>query len=846
MANTKASKKSGSKKKVPYNTNPKSSVQSEEKAKARQQLAAILMLAVAVLLFLLSIIKGESGWTVLHECAFGVFGITFYIIPFLIGFLAIIISFQRFKDSFVSKSILTVLMLIFLASAIFICFEYEADCEYLKTVADTYKSYSKVGGGAFGALLGIALGNLLGKTGAAIVTVIAFLVTLAILTGTTVNKMLRPAQKIKENVAHRREQRREEREAAYEEDADFESESRAADKPLKPDFNMKIEKPKKDIFSDEDSSKPRSRKGKKEEYGYPVSEVKTEDKDIPMTMEDIFKTTKQIDAEKALEKAKEKIKLDKEKKAMEKAVEKAFESTPATDSVDYAYPPVELLLPNNSKSDVNAQREMEENAKTLINTLESFGVSASITGISRGPSVTRYDVKPAVGVRINKITNLADDIALNLAASGIRIEPIANRSSIGIEVPNKSSTMVRIRELIDNSEFKKAKSDLTVSLGCDIAGEPKYTDLSKMPHLLIAGTTGSGKSVCLNTMIMSILYKTSPNDVKFIMIDPKGVELSVYNGIPHLLIPVVKNPRKAAGALSWAVQEMMKRYEMFEDRKVRDISSYNKVIEKEEGIPKMPKIVVIIDELADLMMVASAEVEDAICRLAQMARAAGMHLVIATQSPRADIITGLIKANIPSRLALKVSNGLDSRIILDSNGAEKLLGHGDLLFNPVGASKPTRIQGCFVDDKEISNVVDFIKHNGSASYDEDISKEIDLLASQDKNSKSSKSSDDSAGSSDPMIEKAIELVVETGTASTSFLQRRLSVGYARGARIIDELEEMGIVGPSEGSKGRKVLLTKEQWLERNAMSSDDQLTFGDEEENAPIIETSEDSVPFDV
>ena len=810
MAAKKTSAKRGGKKVAAK----KSNTYIEERDKSRRQVTAIILMAAAVLLFLLAVIKGESGWFVLHQGAFGVFGITFYVIPFLIGYLAVVISLENLQKLFVSRIVEVVLLLIFVSSSVYVCESYVADSDYFKAVGDAFLSYSKVGGGALGAVVGVGVGNLLGKTGAAIVCIVASLVLLAIITGTTVNKLITPAKKLKKTVDERRENR-----VSNDDKVPYDEDYRA-----KPNFDIPIEKPGKDVFDTGKSTAKKASRKKSVEYGYPQSS-KVERTEPEMSIEDIFKTRKQLELEEAAKKAKEKIELAKEKKAMEKEVEAAVSVT-SSESVDYTFPPIELLKPNRHTSVAGAQREMEENAEILIDTLESFGVKATITDISRGPSVTRYDVKPAVGVRINKITNLADDIALNLAASGIIIEPVANKSAIGIEVPNKNANMVTLRELIDTSAFRNAKSELTVSLGHDIAGEPRYTDLSKMPHLLIAGTTGSGKSVCLNTMIMSILYKSSPDDVKFIMIDPKGVELSVYNGIPHLLIPVVKNPRKAAGALSWAVQEMLKRYKQFEDRKVRDIASYNKVIEKEKDVPKMPKIVVIIDELADLMMVASAEVEDAICRLAQMARAAGMHLVIATQSPRADIITGLIKANIPSRLALKVSNSLDSRIILDKNGAENLLGNGDLLFSPVGSSKPTRIQGCFVDDSEIVKVVDFVKNNGAATYDEDVAKQIDELATQEKNSKGRE--EQSASSSDPMIDRAIELVVETGTASTSFLQRRLSVGYARGARIIDELEEMGIIGPSEGSKGRKVLLTKEQWLERNAMSGDDQVTFDDE------------------
>ena len=455
-------------------------------------------------------------------------------------------------------------------------------------------------------------------------------------------------------------------------------------------------------------------------------------------------------------------------------------------------------------------------------------MEAELVGVTRGPSVTRYDIKPAIGVRINKITNLSADLALSLATTSIRIAPIPNKTAIGIEVPNSNKNTVGIRSLLESPAFEKMNAKkLTVALGENIAGEPQFADLAKMPHLLIAGTTGSGKSVCLNSMIISILYNAEPSEVQFIMIDPKGVELSVYNGIPHMPTPVVKNPHKAAGALAWAVKEMMNRYALLEQYKVKDIKSYNKLAKNDPDMIPMTQFVIIIDELADLMMVAPGDVEDSICRLAQMARAAGMHLVIATQSPRADVITGLIKSNIPSRIALSVANGLESRIIIDQNGAEQLLGNGDMLFNPIGSNKPTRIQGCFVSEEEIEKVTDFIKKQGRGEYDEDIDKQFDELATKEKGKKANDAEPQGESDYDPLIEKAVEVILEYQAASTSFIQRKLSVGYARGARIIDELEQMGVIGPSEGAKPRKILITKEQWLERNAMKPTDQISFDD-------------------
>jgi S-DNA-T family DNA segregation ATPase FtsK/SpoIIIE len=488
----------------------------------------------------------------------------------------------------------------------------------------------------------------------------------------------------------------------------------------------------------------------------------------------------------------------------------------------YHKPPLSLLAAPKNTANRDTSEELRTNAELLVNTLKSFGVQTRIVDISRGPTVTRYELQPSVGVKISKITGLADDIALNLAAAGVRIEaPIPNKAAVGIEVPNKTSESVTIREVIDSDVFRQAKAPLTVALGRDISGHEVICDLSKMPHLLIAGATGSGKSVCINTLIISLLYHSTPDEVRLLMIDPKVVELGVYNGIPHLLVPVVTDPRKAAGALGWACTEMMQRYKIFADAGVRNIIGLNKLAETRDDIQKMPRIVVIIDELADLMMVASKEVEDSICRLAQLARAAGIHLVIATQRPSVDVITGLIKANIPSRIAFAVSSSVDSRTILDTGGAEKLLGRGDMLFSPMGASKPTRVQGCFVDDKEVEDVVEFIKNGeNSTAYDHQILDEIERQAVQEKGKKDS--NDDGGGFSDEdeLLPQAIELVVDAGQASTSYLQRRLKVGYARAARLIDDMEAKGVIGPFEGSKPRQVLMTRQQWMEMRMNQGD--------------------------
>lgn len=497
------------------------------------------------------------------------------------------------------------------------------------------------------------------------------------------------------------------------------------------------------------------------------------------------------------------------------ATVKPIRPAPKTPTVEVPAIPTSLLEYSPEPDMDSVEEELNANGEKLIETLQSFGVRATMLEACRGPAVTRYELQPAAGVKISKITNLSDDIALNLAATGVRIEaPIPGKAAVGIEVPNRKVSTVRMRELIESSAFRRAESPLTTVLGRDIAGELVMADLAQMPHLLIAGSTGSGKSVCINSLIVSLLYKSTPQEVRFLMIDPKVVELGIYNGIPHLIVPVVTDPRKAAGALGWAVTEMLRRYQQFAANNVRDLNSYNRLAQERNYIDEqgmrmehMPQIVIIIDELADLMMAAPNEVEDSICRLAQMARAAGMHLVIATQRPSVDVITGIIKANIPSRIAFAVSSQVDSRTILDMGGAEKLLGRGDMLFSPIGNNKPTRVQGCFIDDREIEAVVEFIRQAAFAEYDEGVMEEIERGGAQEQ------SGDSDSPEGDPMIPEAVRCVVEAGQASTSLLQRRLRLGYARAGRLVDEMEQMGVVGPHEGSKPRQVLITWQQYLE---------------------------------
>ena len=515
--------------------------------------------------------------------------------------------------------------------------------------------------------------------------------------------------------------------------------------------------------------------------------------------------------------------------AMEKpaASEQAAAQTPVedaepVDTFQYQYPPIELFERSPDESDPTAQDELKANAQKLVDTLESFGVRTRVLDISRGPAVTRYEVQPMAGVKISRITSLADDIALNLAVADVRMEaPIPGKPAVGIEVPNHKRQAVYIRSVFESQSFLRMSSPLGIALGKDIAGVAQVADLCKMPHLLIAGSTGSGKSVCVNSIIMSLVFRSSPEDVKLLLIDPKVVELAEYNGIPHLLMPVVTEPKKAAGALGSAVQEMERRYRMFAENNVRDIKSFNKLAAERPDLEKMPYIAIVIDELADLMMVVGKDVEDSICRIAQKARAAGMHLIVATQRPSVDVITGLIKANIPSRIAFAVSSQVDSRTILDGAGAEKLLGQGDMLFMPVGAPKPTRIQGTFVRDEEISRVLDFIKSSATVQYDEAMIEAMEKHAIQDGKKGSSGADSDEDSDSDPMFKQAVEVVIDAGQASTSLLQRRCKLGYARAARIMDEMEQKGVIGPYEGAKPRAVLISSQQWLEMQMNQPDE-------------------------
>ena len=620
---------------------------------------------------------------------------------------------------------------------------------------------------------------------------------------------------------------------------------RETGKPLRP---LKPFKPKDQIFTYADGETPKSApreekfeidfissprrsrpvstapadKADDTEKDIPLSEVTEENLDEFIPDDDTLSADASEIVKDAIKTANAKLKKNMEDVSSYKEEKKKIKK-------EYKLPPIECLNEPVFGNDEDFASEMRVTAKKLVDVLKSFGVETTLIGVSRGPSVTRYELSPAPGVKISKIINLIDDIALGLAASGVRIEaPIPGKSAVGIEVPNKTRSTVTLREIIASAEYKKHKGKLlTVALGKDIAGNINCADLSKMPHLLIAGTTGSGKSVCLNGMIASILYNATPSEVKLLMIDPKQVEFTVYNGIPHLLVPVITDARKAAGSLAWAVSEMDNRYKTFAQCGVRDIGAFNKYIKDHPELQYMPQIVIFIDELNDLMMVSPKEVEDSICRLAQKARAAGMHLVVATQRPSVDVITGLIKANIPSRLSLSVSSQVDSRTVLDCIGAEKLLGNGDMLFSPVGISKPVRIQGAYLSDEEIEKIVDFIKEQENAEYDDEIMDEIERNAVADKKKGGGAScavAEENDGEYDDMLDDAVNVITELNSASTTVLQRKLRVGYARAARIMDELEQLGYVSAAEGNKPRKVLVTRSQYLEMKAgadISNDD-------------------------
>ena len=813
------------------------------------RIAGVVLFALSVLFFFISVIKGQGAWLFLHNLYVGAFGMfASWVFPILTIVITVLYSIKEHEPKLLLvKSAESVAMILFISAFIHICRNQPGDV-FKEAVVNSYNSAPEIfNGGFFCAVLGWLMLTF-GKAPAVIVDLILIFVVFMFLSGITIIQFLKGAakpatatyDKVKPAIDEKIEQRKRAK--------------AAIDVPLDPVAPSEE--------NEQESDKSKKKKKKKDESEAPQSE------EMRVSQQIIDDINAAIEKKKA-EKVHNNSQIVQEPKSIDEIVENATDSNAKKASSDndkasekfevtgeqmnstvedYVIPPVSLLKAAKHAKEKDISNELKNSAEKLVETLHSFNVDATITDISRGPSVTRYELKPATGIRISKITTLTDDIALNLAATSIRIEaPIPGKSAVGIEVPNSIRNSVSMREIVDSPEFSRQKSKLSAGLGKDISGNCVFCDVAKMPHLLIAGTTGSGKSVCMNSIIVSILYRAKPDEVKFLMIDPKQVEFSKYAGIPHLLVPVVTDARKASGALGWAVSEMLQRYAKFSETGVRDIEGYNKYVQKHDDMEPMPKICIFIDELADLMMAAPKEVEDSICRLAQMARAAGMHLVIATQRPSVDVITGLIKSNISSRIALTVSSQIDSRTILDSSGAEKLLGKGDMLYSPIGANKPTRVQGCFISDEEIEELCDFIKNQGESEYDENIQKEIEAKAVQEK--KSPFEGDDEDSNYDPLFEKAAEIVMETGTASTSFLQRKLSVGYARGAKIIDQLQEYGVIGPPEGSKPRQVLMNKQMWLEKRAYDEGDNFTAENTVQmqfDDPLPETPEEDAAEDL
>lgn len=879
----------------------KASAVSKRSSGLSPRVRAILYAAVAAVFVCIIFIKGSNVWTMIRSFFFGVLGFGIFLVPVTLFYLCIMTEKEKQVARYKLKLFLCVVIILFIGALIYAGSGAKySDMNFFACLGNLFKdasdttNYMTFGCGIIGGLLGYPLVVLFGSTAALFTSFVATAALILIVANISIKDMTAAASRTavhireagEERARVRRERREENRERKLAERGNIDialdgeprkrsgsfidiplDDKKSKTKKSKPEVNgidTDIADSKEENAADKDlsqdliniinrASKPmgKSADNTVSAIAEDISNEKSASKAEP-TQNKPDPETESI-AKKALLKSKKDDSEEADDEIADQLDRAVRSDNSQSEEKKYQFPPIQLLKPKLNSDDSDAMEEMQNNAKKLIDTLTSFGVKASIVNICRGPSVTRYELQPAPGVKISKITNLSDDIALSLAANGVRIEaPIPGKAAVGIEVPNKVVSMVTMRELIDSDKFRNSKSKLTTVLGRDISGEIVVTDLAKMPHLLIAGTTGSGKSVCVNSILMSILYKATPDEVKLLLIDPKMVEFSKYKGIPHLLIPVVSDAKKAAGALAWAVNEMLQRYKIFSEYDCKDIDSYNSLIEKNmnymeknppvvneegeevqpvlevNGLPvakeKMSRVVIAIDELADLMMAAPSEVEDSICRLAQMARAAGMHLILATQRPTVNVITGLIKANVPSRISLKVSSNTDSRTILDTGGGEKLIGRGDMLFSPVGAPKPIRVQGCYASDEEIEGVTHYIKKAYSAQYNSEIEEKIKRIAAEEiaqgKKSGDSDSSSDEGLDVDSKMEEAIKCVIEAGQASTSLLQRRLKVGYARAGRMIDDMEQMGVVGPHQGSKPRDVLMTYNEWLERrNALEN---------------------------
>ncbi len=779
---------------------------SAARASVKRQMTAVILLAVAILLFSIAIIPGENLWTAMHNFMLGIFSYNAYILPPLLAFVAVMLASEKDPARISTRVWQFAAFSVMLGSVLFTFTVDSKTTDYFTAIGTCYvDAKAGYGGGAWGALLGYPIEYLFGDVPAKIVLILLVFVFLMLMTGTSVMALVhllrKPVEKTREGIEQIIEytaQRQEERRNAK------------IDIALDDEYKEPVEETESPAVSSDKLKAFEAAASAMHDGSNPMDEPD----DLPPVIAEAASAQ-----EMPSEEDEPSSPIDPDE------IEKEIAEQPQEQQVVYRYPPLTLLDDTSGAVMTRGvEAERRANGELLVSTLQDFGISTRLSDIVSGPAVTRYELEPSPGIKISRITGLADDIALRLATTGVRIEaPIPNKAAVGIEVPNKARRTVGLRSLLDTAQFRGAKGKLTVALGQDIEGRAVLTDLAKMPHLLIAGTTGSGKSVCTNSMIQSVLFRANPEEVKLILIDPKKVEFGVYNVIPHLLVPVVTDPRKAAGALSWAVNEMLKRYQMFAEANVRDITGYNEWARSSGEYKPLPLILIMIDELADLMMAAANEVEDSICRLAQMARAAGMHMVIATQRPSVDVITGLIKANIPSRLALTVASAVDSRTILDAGGAEKLLGNGDMLFMPVGQSKPTRVQGCFVNNQEIERVIEFLKtQDKPQEYDQDIIAEIDKQAAAAGRASARDDDDTDADDEyDEALPQVIEIAIDAGQISTSMVQRKMRFGYARAGRIIDQLEQRGIIGPSEGSKPRKVLITRQQWIEMN-MNDDTQ------------------------
>jgi len=813
--------------------NKKENKQKSNERNDKNRFWSIVLFALGVLVMLMTLIEGSKGWNAIHNFLLGLFGFSVFFVPVILIYTAVLIGLEKSQKCVSGRAGWGVALTFLISSVIQIIFIGKIPGHGLKSqIAALYRDGKDLdGGGVASLLIAGPLLKIFGKTGTQIIVAVMFFVFLMLLTGKGLMEFLemisRPFKFIgKCFIGFKNMLTGGDFEDAFDDDEekkDFDADLEA----------IEIVNSKK---TDRRNQQSRSRSDSEQDFLFDIP-LPADNKPEPIS----GGAVKENPASRKPEKNDE-VYLDEDGNPqppvaeLDALISKAADSSSSNSQGDLSYnelpsdaaeapkpeyqlPSLELLTPPDVKSSSDeASSEMREKAEVIANTLKSFGVTVRISNIYRGPAITRYEIQPGAGVKVSKIKSLEDDIALYLAAQGVRIEaPVPGKAAVGIEVPNINKDVVTIREILSSSEFRSAKSKLSFAVGKDIAGNIILGDVAKMPHVIIAGTTGSGKSVCTRSIIMSILYNAAPDEVKLILIDPKIVEFKIFEGIPHLLIPIVTDSKKAAGALNWAVNEMMRRYQMFAEDGANDIKSYNELAEMNGEVEKIPQIVIFIDELADMMLVAGKEVEDSICRLAQMGRAAGMHLVVATQRPTTDVITGLIKANIPSRIALSVMSQIDSRTIIDQAGADKLLGNGDMLYMPIGSNKPVRVQGCFASTKDIENTINFIKSQSQGKYDNDIIQAVESLVPVTKNDKDDSSEGSySAGSDEDYIERAMAVAVDNGQLSTSMLQRKLKLGYARAARIMDELEEMGVIGPSEGAKPRKVLMSRMQLDERRA------------------------------